>query len=110
MTFFFIKDRLQESRWQPRVDVYRTSEGWVLKFDVAGIQPADIEIGIHGSRVEVKGVRRDRTLQEGWHHYSMEIAYTRFERVVELPCELAGMQVKSECRDGMLLVYLRSPL
>jgi HSP20 family molecular chaperone IbpA len=34
----------------------------------------------------------------------MEIAYNRFERTIELPCDLARAQITVECRDGMLLL------
>jgi HSP20 family molecular chaperone IbpA len=34
----------------------------------------------------------------------MEIAYNRFERTIELPCDLAHARIAVECRDGMLLL------
>jgi len=34
----------------------------------------------------------------------MEIAYNRFERTIELPCDLAHARITVECRDGMLLL------
>jgi len=36
----------------------------------------------------------------------MEISYNRFERSLELPCELDQMAVDTEYRDGMLIVRL----
>ena len=30
--------------WCPAADVYRTDNGWIVKVDLAGIEPADIEI------------------------------------------------------------------
>jgi HSP20 family protein len=37
----------------------------------------------------------------------MEIAYSRFERSVELPCNLDRADITTEYRDGMLLVRIR---
>ena len=34
--------------WCPAADVYRTNDGWIVKVDLAGIRPADIEITIDG--------------------------------------------------------------
>jgi HSP20 family molecular chaperone IbpA len=36
----------------------------------------------------------------------MEIAYSRFERTVELPCQLAQPRVTLEARDGLFIVRI----
>jgi HSP20 family molecular chaperone IbpA len=36
----------------------------------------------------------------------MEIAYNRFERSLEMPCELEHLQIAIDYQDGMLLVRL----
>ena len=90
--------------WQPQVDIYRAPAGWVVKMDLAGVQPQDVSITIRGSQLRVSGVRHDRIVEEGWSHYTMEIAYDRFERTIELPCDLEHARITVECRDGMLLL------
>lgn len=94
--------------WAPSVDVYRAPGGWVLKLDLAGVRPDDLTVEVRGSRVRVSGVRRDRVVETGWRHYSMEISYCRFERQVELPSPLEGARIASEYRDGMLIVRIES--
>ena len=49
--------------WEPAVDVYRTVEGWVVKFDLAGVDPEDLSVKIVGHTLVVTGTRRDRTLR-----------------------------------------------
>src|SRR3954449_3443584 len=88
--------------WQPPIDVYRASDGWLLKVDLAGIDPADVEVELQGRRITVRGQRRDWCLEEGCRHFRMEISYSHFERSVELPDELAGARVATEYRQGML--------
>ena len=31
--------------WQPSADVYRTKDGWLVKFDLAGVQIGDVTVG-----------------------------------------------------------------
>jgi HSP20 family molecular chaperone IbpA len=38
----------------------------------------------------------------------MEIAYNRFERTLELPCDLERARITMECREGMLLLYVKT--
>jgi HSP20 family molecular chaperone IbpA len=42
------------------VDVYRTREGWVDKMELAGVQPQDVSITVHGSQLPISGVRHNR--------------------------------------------------
>ena len=90
--------------WQPAADIYRTKSGWLLKFELAGVTRDDIAIEAHRSHLTVSGVRRDLLVDEYCSFYSMEIAYNRFERTVELPCDLEKATVDFEFRNGILLV------
>jgi HSP20 family protein len=94
------------THWQPPLDVYRTDSGWVVKVDLAGVADADIAIELSGSRLTISGVRRDLLAEASWSPHSLEIAYSRFRRDVEIPCDLAQASLKREYRQGMLLVFL----
>ena len=96
-----------ECAWRPPADVYRTRDGWLVKFDLAGVRPQDLTLVASGRRLTLSGVRRDWVVEEGWSHYSMEISYCDFERSLELPCDLERAEIALESRDGMLLVNVR---
>lgn len=96
----------QSPFWQPAVDVYETARGWVLKYELAGIAPEDIEVVVSGRTITVRGVRRDLRIEEKRQSFCMEISYNRFERSLEIPCDLATMDLATQYRDGMLLVVL----
>ena len=99
-------DACGQGCWRPAVDVYRAPDGWVCKFDLAGVATEDVEVDACGSRLRVAGVRRDRALCEGREAWSMEIAYHRFERTVELPCDLRRCRIRTALEAGMLLVTI----
>lgn len=94
----------QAQGWKPLLDIYRTCSGWLLKFELAGVRPEDIQVTRSGRLLTVRGHRRDWAISEGECAYSMEIAYNRFERTVQLPEELEDANITTEYRDGMLLV------
>jgi HSP20 family protein len=101
-------DAFQETCWRPSADIYQTAEGWLVKFDLAGVRPDEIELAVRGRTLTVAGVRRDWSTAECRHSYSMEICYNRFSRTVQLPCDLEQARINTEYRDGMLLVRLIS--
>lgn len=99
----------QSPFWRPSVDVYRTDDAWLLKFDLAGVEEKNLRVSVQGRRVVVSGERRDWTVTQGCRAYQMEIAYSQFERAIELPEVLDASSCRFEYRDGMLLVTVQSP-
>jgi HSP20 family protein len=96
-----------EGAWCPAVDVYRTRDGWLVKFELAGVRPEDIDLEVQGRRIRLRGTRRDCLAREVCHYYRMEIAYSHFERTLELPVRLDDAAIDTSYRDGMLLVTIR---
>lgn len=97
-----------EACWQPAADVYRGGGLWMVKLDLAGVRPQDVSLTLEGSRLTVRGTRRDCTIHEGCCHYRMEIAYSRFERSIDLPCDLRHGRLTTEYQDGMLLIRIET--
>jgi HSP20 family protein len=92
--------------WQPAVDIYRCPTGWKIKFDLAGVKPEDVEVLIADDKLIVRGVRRDTVITEGWSYHQLEITYSRFERVLKIPCELSSAEIQCESRDGWFILLL----
>jgi len=92
--------------WCPAADVYRTQDGWIVKVDLAGIRPADIEITIDDKLLRISGSRRDGTCGEGVSHYQLEITYSRFEKMIQFPRSIAQASLERDYRDGLLILRL----
>ena len=92
--------------WCPAADVYRTRDGWIVKVDLAGIKPEDVEIGINGPVLRISGSRRDGICGEGISHYQLEITYSRFEKTIQFPRSIDHASVLRDYRDGLLILRL----
>ena len=104
--FLPVAETARQPDWQPPLDVYRAPTGWLLKFDLAGVRPQDVELSLAGNLLTVRGVRRDCLHEQGYSHYRMEISYSRFERRIEIPGPLTNAKIATEYRDGMLIVRI----
>src|SRR5207245_4339707 len=93
--------------WCPAADVYRTHDGWIVKVDLAGIQPDDVEIGRAGQLLRITGLRRDSFCGEGVSHYQLEITYSRFEKTIQFPRSIKHATIEREYHDGLLVLRLR---
>jgi HSP20 family protein len=104
--FLRAADFFRDAVWRPAADVYCTETGWLVKLDLAGVNLDEISIETSGSRLCVRGVRRDSLLQQGCRYHSLEIAYSEFERGVDFPVDLEGARISTEYHAGMLLVRI----
>ncbi len=93
--------------WCPAADVYRTTEGWIVKVDLAGIRPADVEVTIDDRVLRISGLRRDGTCGEGVSHYQLEITYSRFEKMIQFPRSIEQASIDRDYRDGLLILRIR---
>ena len=93
--------------WCPAADVYRTKDGWIVKVDLAGIKPADVEVTIDGPVLRISGSRRDGICGEGVSHYQLEITYSRFEKMIQFPRSIEHASIDRDYRDGLLILRLR---
>ncbi len=98
--------------WQPRVDVHETATEIVVKIELAGVAPDQINVSISdddrlltisGQRVEQDVERRDRI-----RCYQLEIYFGPFERTVVLPADihLDKNNISATYSDGFLVVVL----
>jgi HSP20 family protein len=92
--------------WNPAADVYRVSEGWVVKVDLAGVCTDELEIEINDAWLTIRGCRRDTHYREGFVYQQMEITYSRFEKSIQFPAPIEGASVRRDYRDGFLIIDL----
>ena len=95
--------------WRPDADVYRTADGWIVKVDLAGVSADELEIEVGERTLVIKGCRRDTFFGEGVVYHQLEITYSRFEKTIRFPCPVEGARVERRYRDGLLILYIRSP-
>ena len=94
--------------WNPSADVYRSSDGWIVKLDLAGVCSDELEIEISDHRLHIRGCRKDTFYREEFVYHQMEITYSRFEKTIEFPAPLEGASLVRDYRDGFLIIMLRS--
>ena len=90
--------------WNPDADVYRVSDGWVVKVDLAGVCIDELEIELHDSILTIRGCRRDTHYRDGFVYHQMEITYSRFEKSIQFPAPLEGASIRRDYRDGFLMI------
>jgi HSP20 family protein len=92
------------THWVPNTDVYVTEDALVVKVELAGMRPEDLELVAEGNRLLISGQRPDGCRSPGCKFLVMEINYGTFECVIELPSGYDLSQAKGSYQNGFLRV------
>ncbi len=93
--------------WYPAADVYQTPDGWVVKVELAGVLPDEIEIDVKGKTLHIAGCRRDRSCVSGISYQQMEITYSNFEKTLRFPSPIDDAAIEQVLEHGLLIITLR---
>ena len=93
--------------FSPEVDVYYTADPprAVVRADLAGIDPSEIELKIRGRELVLAGQRRPEGGEERVYQ-QLEIEHGPFRRVVALGVDVDSDAASASYEDGMLTVEL----
>jgi HSP20 family protein len=92
--------------WVPAVDIIEEKERFVLRADVPGVNPADIEVSMDAGVLSVAGQRSQEARDEDAGLQRMERVTGRFFRRFSLPDTADAEHVKAQCRNGILEVSI----
>ena len=93
--------------WNPAADVYHSSDGWVVKVDLAGVCMDELEVEIRDTILSIRGCRKDTHIREGFTYHQMEITYSRFEKSIQFPAPIEGASIRQDYSDGFLIIDVR---
>jgi HSP20 family protein len=90
--------------WTPAVDVFDTKDAIVLKAELPGLSPEDIDVEIDENVLTIKGERRFQEALEDGRYYRLERSYGHFARSLTLPPGVRGDQIEAAFDQGVLKV------
>jgi HSP20 family protein len=110
---FMVRQRGERTdHWTPTMEAFHTFDDMVLRFEIAGVEPADIEVRVDGRVLYVGGTRRRAEQPPEELLMRDERTYGAFERNLALPEGTDPAGVRSTYRHGVLEVrvaHVRRP-
>ncbi|MFN3406978.1 MAG: Hsp20/alpha crystallin family protein [Caldimicrobium sp.] len=101
-----LPERWEGIEWAPAVDVSETEDEIIVKADLPGVKPDDIEINIVDNILTIKGEKKRETEEKKENFYRVERFYGSFMRSIQLPVEIDREKIKAQYKDGVLKVVL----
>ncbi len=100
---------LPMSGWMPRTEAFEKDGRYVLRLDLPGVDPKDIDLSVANNNLVIKGERRQANeVKEKGYHYT-ETAYGRFERSFALPPGVNRDQISAKYEHGVLEIAVPIP-
>lgn len=97
--------------WAPPIDVYETSDRYVLTAEVPGLAREQIDLALEDNRLTIRGARAGESAEGQRHYHQVERGHGAFSRTFEFADAIASDAIAADLRDGVLTVTLpkRSP-
>jgi HSP20 family protein len=95
-------DVTDRQSWTPAIDVVETDDAIVLKAELAGMDPKDINIEVQDNVLTVSGERRFQEEVKEDKYYRIERRYGSFSRSLALPPTADETKVEAKYDSGLL--------
>lgn len=92
--------------WTPACDIYEDEEGISLRFDLAGVEPKDVDIRFENKVLTLRGERKLDRAEKRENYHRVELAYGTFTRAFSLPGTIDSEKIRADSKNGILAVYL----
>jgi HSP20 family protein len=92
--------------WAPPVDIYENGDNLVLKAELPGINPDDVEVRVEDNTLYLKGERKFEKEVKEENYHRVERAYGTFARSFTLSNTIDSEKVTAGYKDGVLTLTL----
>jgi HSP20 family protein len=109
-TFFEGKPRRrkagEDGEWFPSLDVSETKSDIVVKVELPGMDPKDVDISLSDGLLTIKGERKYEKEEKEEDYHFIERSFGTFARMVRLPKEVKRDKISASYKNGILKVIL----
>ncbi len=98
--------KMGETPWMPAIELQETETNMILKAQLPGIEPEELDIQVSENAVFLSGEHQEQKKTDEKGIFRSEFHYGQFKRVVPLPIAIQREQVKAEMVAGLLTLTM----
>lgn len=100
------EQQLSTRMWAPPVDIYETEQNLVMKVELPGIDPKDVEVQLENNTLRIRGERKFEKEVSEENFQRVERSYGSFARSFTLPSTVDPNHAAADYKDGVLTLTL----
>lgn len=98
--------RTELDQWTPEVDILEKDDSIVLRAEMPGISPEDVEVTLENNELILSGEKKLENNQRDVNFHRTERSYGKFTRTFKLPPVVDGENVQARFENGVLEIIL----
>lgn len=102
--FFGRESNVMVTDWIPAIDIKDEDNQYVIKADVPGVDPKDIEISMENGALTIKGKKETSREEKKENYFCMERSSGSFFRSFSLPQTVNASDIKAKNNNGVLII------
>jgi HSP20 family protein len=93
----------------PALESYKKDGNLVVRLDLPGVEPKEVDISVTGNVLTIKGERKHKEEVKEGEYTRRETAYGSFERSLALPEGVEADKIKANYEKGVLEISMPIP-
>ena len=92
--------------WAPSMDIFEKGDSFILRLEMPGVKPEEVDISMTGDTLTIKGERKppEDINEDEWQ--ASEICYGPFARSITFPMMVDANKIEANFDNGILEVRL----
>jgi HSP20 family protein len=96
------------AEWAPTIDVLQRNEDIVVRAELPGARPEDVDITVHNGILTISGRREEERQEERGGYLVRERRSGSFRRSLQLPQDVDESKVNARFENGVLTVTIQA--
>ncbi len=92
--------------WMPALDVSETKDSLIVKAEIPGMEPKDVDISLSGDLLTIKGEKKQKTEEKKENFHRIETRYGAFSRTIRVPVSVDSDKIEASYDNGVLKIVL----
>ena len=101
------RQRTHMSAWVPTTDIFAKGEDLVIRVELAGVMPGDVDVALSNGVLTISGERVSELDDEEVSYYVRERFYGIFRRAITLPEGIDESKISTAFKNGMLQITVQ---
>jgi HSP20 family protein len=99
--------RIEEmGEWLPSLDVSETKNDLIVKAELPGLDPKEIDISVVDGNLTIKGEKEQEKEEKEENYHLVERSYGSFARSIRLPRDVQSEKISASFKNGILKITL----
>jgi len=94
------------SNWTPTIDIKDEANQYLIRADVPGVDPKNIEVSIDKGMLTIRGHRETETKEERENYVHVERSQGSFYRTISLPNAADSSKISAKSKHGVLEITI----